>query len=73
MIFNFNSKSVGFGSPETSMEVEVDQIEDVLHHFTRFLKGCGYEIDGIIKVTKYEPEQYTFTVVESSKEDNVQW
>jgi enamine deaminase RidA (YjgF/YER057c/UK114 family) len=72
MIFNFKSKTVGFGSPETSMEVEVDQIEDVLHHFTRFLKGCGYDVDEIIKVTKYEPEQYTFTV-ESSKEDNVQW
>jgi hypothetical protein len=69
MIFNFSSKTVGFGSPETSMEVEVDQIEDVLHYFTRFLKGCGYHIDGEIKVSKYEPEQYTFTV-DIPKEDS---
>jgi hypothetical protein len=71
MIFNFSSKAMGFGSPELSMEVEADQIEDVLHYFTRFLRGSGYDIDGEIKVVKCEPEQYTYTV--ESTEDNTQW
>jgi len=61
MIFNFNSKSIGFGSPETSMKFEVDQIDDILMYFERFLKGCGYDIDGQIKIVKGEGQNYTFT------------
>jgi hypothetical protein len=46
MKFKFESQFIGFGSPKTTMEFEVDQIEDVLMYFKQFLQGCGYDIDG---------------------------
>ena len=42
MKFTFKSEFVGFGSPETLMTFEADQIEDVLSYFEQFLQGAGY-------------------------------
>lgn len=50
MKFTFNSEFVGFGSPKTQVQFEADQLEDILMYFRDFLKGAGYEIDGVIDV-----------------------
>lgn len=56
MKFTFKSKFVGFGSPETTMEFEVDQLEDVLAYLKQFLQGCGYTIDGELDVVRWNEE-----------------
>lgn len=57
MKFTFKSEFVGFGSPQTTMEFEVDQLEDVLVYFEQFLKGCGYELgNGHLDIV-YDEEQ----------------
>lgn len=61
MKFTFKSKFVGFGSPETTMEFEVDQIEDIIVYFEQFLKGCGYELgNGHLDIV-YDEEQPLYT------------
>lgn len=63
MIFTFKSKSMGFASTETSMEIQVDRLDEIMTYFGRFLKGCGYDIDGEIRIVKDgPPEQYSFTL-----------
>lgn len=42
MKFTFKSEFVGFGSPETTLTFEADQIEDVIAYFEQFLMGAGY-------------------------------
>lgn len=37
-----------------TLNVEVDELEDVLYHFELFLQGCGYEIEGQLKVVPYD-------------------
>ena len=44
MKFTFKTETFGFGSPRTTYEFDCDQIEDVLYHFKKFLRGAGYEI-----------------------------
>jgi len=46
MIFTFNSKFIGFGSPSSTLEFEADALEDVLVRFEDFLRGSGYHFDG---------------------------
>jgi hypothetical protein len=58
MKFKFESSFVGFGSPKTTMEFEVDQLDDVLGYFKNFLSGCGYEIDGELEIVPVK-EYYT--------------
>ena len=59
MKFKFESQFIGFGSPKTTMEVEVDQLEDVLAYFKQFLEGCGYRIDGELYIFDEEtPDPY---------------
>lgn len=50
MIFKFESRFVGFGSPKNTMEFEVDQLQDVLVYFEQFLKGAGYVFDGTLDI-----------------------
>ena len=64
MKFTFKSKQHGFGSPETTVEFEVDQLEDVVYYFEDFLRGCGYRFDGKLDFvydndneTTYEDDQ----------------
>lgn len=54
MKFKFQSSFVGFGSPNTSMEVEVDDLGDVLNYFKQFLQGAGYIIEGELDVVPYD-------------------
>jgi hypothetical protein len=58
MNFIFKSKSVGFGSPETTMEFEADDINDVMMYFTDFLRGAGYTFDGVVDIvdSNYEDD-----------------
>ena len=59
MKFKFESQFIGFGSPKTTMEVEVDQLEDILAYFKDFLRGCGYDIHGELCIHEYEtPDPY---------------
>jgi hypothetical protein len=39
---------------KNTLEVEVDTLEDVLYHFELFLQGCGYEVEGQLKVVPYD-------------------
>lgn len=57
MKFKFESQFIGFGSPKTTMEFDVDQLEDVLMYFKQFLKGSGYDIDGDIDVVNWEKDE----------------
>ena len=68
MIFTFKSKFIGFGSPEVTMEFEVDQIEDVLMYFQQFLEGSGYLIDGDIDIVKHD-EKPNFSIRNSGQFD----
>lgn len=54
MKFTFKSEFVGFGSPETSMQFEADDLGDVLNYFKQFLQGAGYVIDGELDVVPNE-------------------
>lgn len=54
MKFIFKTETVGFGSPVTTLEVEVDQLEDVLHYFGDFLRGAGYSFDGHVDIVPYD-------------------
>lgn len=56
MKFTFKSKQHGFGSPEFTMEFEVDQIEDVLFYFEQFLRGSGYVTEGTLDFIKEDDE-----------------
>lgn len=58
MKFTFKSETAGFGSPSTTLEVEVDQLEDVLHYFADFLRGSGYHFDGHIDIVDYNETEY---------------
>ena len=62
MIFTFESKTQGFGSPTTTLNFEADQIGDVITKFKQFLKGCGYELDGDIVYTGTTNEYDTITI-----------
>lgn len=57
MKFKFESQFIGFGSPKTTMEFDVDQLEDVLMYFKQFLEGSGYDIDGDIEVVNWEKDE----------------
>lgn len=57
MKFKFESQFIGFGSPKTTMEFDVDQLEDVLMYFKQFLQGSGYDIDGDIDVVNWEKDE----------------
>lgn len=57
MKFKFESQFIGFGSPKTTMEFDVDQLEDVLMYFKQFLEGSGYDIDGDIDVVNWEKDE----------------
>lgn len=57
MKFKFESQFIGFGSPKTTMEFDVDQLEDVLLYFKQFLEGSGYDIDGDIEVINWEKDE----------------
>lgn len=57
MKFKFESQFIGFGSPKTTMEFDVDQLEDVLMYFKQFLQGSGYAIDGDIDVVNWEKDE----------------
>lgn len=54
MKFIFKSKFQGFGSPETTMEFEADDLNDVLMYFTDFLRGAGYTFDGVVDIVSLE-------------------
>lgn len=56
MIFKFESKFQGFGSPTNTLEVEVDDIDDVLDYFAQFLRGSGYVINGDLVITENSNE-----------------
>jgi hypothetical protein len=61
MIFKFESRFVGFGSPKNTMEFEVDQLQDVLAYFEQFLKGAGYVFDGTLDIVPPdEPIVYNY-------------
>lgn len=58
MKYTFNSQFVGFGSPETNMTFEADQIEDVIANFEQFLMGAGFTWlkPGQIQFVEYDEE-----------------
>lgn len=58
MKFTFKSKQHGFGSPEFTLEFEVDRIEDVLFYFEQFLRGSGYVTEGTLDFIKDDEPLY---------------
>ena len=54
MKFVFKSKFQGFGSPENTMEFEVDSLDDVLMYFEQFLRGAGYSFDGQLEFVSHD-------------------
>lgn len=70
MKFTFKSKFQGFGSPETTMEFEADDLNDVLMYFTDFLRGAGYTFDGVVDIVSLETDsEFGEEEYESEKEE----